>query len=167
MLKYTTIPAPLGSLAILASHDVLEEIVMTGRRPEEAARWFGKRHPAAEYCPGLLPGLQKQLRDYFGGKPVHFEVTFDLSGLSEFQRRVLEACARLDYGQTVTYGELARRIGKPKASRAVGAALGRNRLPLVIPCHRVVGCGGGLGGFSAEQGVRMKRFLLNLEAGRS
>jgi methylated-DNA-[protein]-cysteine S-methyltransferase len=167
MLKYTTIPVPFGSVVVVAEGDVLREICMTRRDPDTARTWLGKTRPDLRYDARLMPTFQKQIRDYAAGRPVRFDADFDISHMTAFQRRVLQACAQLDYGQTVTYGELARRIGHPTASRAVGAALGRNPLPLVIPCHRVVGCNGSLGGFSAEQGLKVKRWLLDLEAGGS
>ncbi|HPZ99083.1 MAG TPA: methylated-DNA--[protein]-cysteine S-methyltransferase [Phycisphaerae bacterium] len=167
MLEYFVTAAPIGSVVVIAEDNtVLRHIYMTARAPDRARAWIARLHPDARYAPRLLPGFQKQLRDYFAGKPVRFDVDIDLGNVSEFRRKVLTACAQLDYGQTATYGELAQRIGKPLASRAVGAALGQNRLPLVIPCHRVVGCNGSLGGFSAEQGIAVKRWLLDLEAGK-
>ncbi len=165
MLKYTAIPAPFGSVVIVAENDVLHEIYMTRRDPDAAREWFARKHPDARCEARLMPAFQRQIRDYVAGEPVRFEADFDISHMTAFQRKVLQACANLEYGQTVTYGELARRIGHPTASRAVGAALGRNPLPLLIPCHRVVGCNGSLGGFSAEQGIKVKRWLLELEAG--
>lgn len=165
MITFTTIPVPIGSVVALAEDGVLREMTMTKRDPEQAQHWMSERRPDARFGERQLPTLRKQIRDYFDGKPVRFDADFDISHMTPFQRRVLEACAELDYGQTTTYGELARRIGRPGAGRAVGAALGRNPIPLVIPCHRVVGCNGGLGGFSAEQGIAVKRWLLDMEAG--
>jgi methylated-DNA-[protein]-cysteine S-methyltransferase len=163
MLEYRILQAPKGSVVVLGAGRTVAGIIMTHRVGEDARQFVRHRHPEARHNPRLLSGLCGQLASYFAGRRVQFDVDFDLSGMTGFQQRVLRACAELDYGQTATYGELARRIGRPKASRAVGAALGRNPLPLVIPCHRVIGCNGGLGGFSAEQGVAMKRWLLDLE----
>ncbi len=118
----------------------------------------------ARHDPRLFPHLQKQLRDYFDGRSVEFDVPVDFSPLSPFQRKVLSACAEIGYGRTMTYGQLARRIGSPHAARAVGGALARNPIPLVIPCHRVIAGDGSLGGFSAPQGVTLKRRLLDLES---
>jgi len=98
------------------------------------------------------------------GDPVDFlDVVIDMEGLTHFQRRVIEGCRRIPHGQTLTYGELARVSGRPGAARAAGSVMARNRMPLVVPCHRVVAASGGLGGFSAPQGVVMKRRLLELE----
>ena len=104
----------------------------------------------------------EQIDDYFAGH----RKTFDLSlkpGGTEFQLEVLKALTAIPYGQTVSYQEIARAIGRPKAVRAVGAANGRNPLPIVIPCHRVIGSDGSLTGFSG--GLEAKRYLLGHEAG--
>jgi methylated-DNA-[protein]-cysteine S-methyltransferase len=85
--------------------------------------------------------------------------------LTEFQKDVLKACRRIPPGRTLTYGQLAEKLGHPRAARAVGNALARNPVPLVVPCHRVVAGGGKFGGFSAEAGVPLKKRLLALEAG--
>jgi methylated-DNA-[protein]-cysteine S-methyltransferase len=106
----------------------------------------------------------QRLQAYAQGRSDDFrDVPVALEGFTEFQRRVLKGCRRIACGTTVTYAELAARCGAPRAARAVGGVLARNRIPLVIPCHRVVGSHGALGGFSAPQGISMKRRLLTLE----
>ena len=164
MARYVALRTPYGSVALVASEQGLCEITLTKRPVGQTLRLLERRYPEARHDPRLLRGFQGQLRDFFAGRRIRFRVRLDLSGLTAFQRRVLEACARIGYGQTTTYGALARRIGRPRAARAVGHALGRNPVPLVIPCHRVVASDGSLGGFSAEQGVELKRQLLELEA---
>lgn len=164
MSRYTALAAPFGAVAIVAGPAGLERVILTAGSPGEIIRRLGVKLDGAEHDPDTMPALQRQLRDYLAGKPVRFRAKIDLGGMTEFQRRVLDACGNIDHGHTVTYGELARRIGKPAAARAVGAALGRNPVPLVIPCHRIVGYNGSLGGFSAEQGISVKQWLLDLEA---
>jgi methylated-DNA-[protein]-cysteine S-methyltransferase len=106
--------------------------------------------------------LQQDLIRYFAGDKVSFlAYPIDLSDLSEFTRRVLEGARQIPHGACLSYGELAASIGRPKAARAVGQALGRNPIPIIIPCHRVVGKTGALVGFSA--GLEWKKALLNLE----
>ncbi|MCK4850659.1 MAG: methylated-DNA--[protein]-cysteine S-methyltransferase [Phycisphaerae bacterium] len=111
----------------------------------------------------MLKTTAAQLADYFLGRKVCFTARLDLTPLTPFARKVLTALAHLPYGQTTTYSQLAKRIGAPAGARAVGSCLARNPLPLIIPCHRVLLCSGGLGGFSAPQGPPLKRRLLMLE----
>jgi len=102
-----------------------------------------------------------RIRDYFRGKPVDFTDRLDLSAGTEFQKKVWSSCRDIPYGQTRSYGWIAARIGQPGASRAVGNALGKNPIPIIIPCHRVLAADGGIGGFSG--GLPAKRNLLKLE----
>ena len=124
------------------------------------------RLKAALRTSGTDDPVAQRIRAYLAGRPDDFQdVAVDLEGYTEFQQRVLQHCRRIRYGQTLTYGQLARRVGSPAAARAVGSTMARNRLPLVIPCHRVVGSGG-LCGFSAPGGVAVKQRLLQMEAAR-
>lgn len=107
-----------------------------------------------------------QLHEYFSGRRTRFELEVDLRSLTAFQRLVLEAIRQVPAGKTISYGGLARSIGKPKAARAVGQALGSNPIPIIIPCHRALAAGGGLGGYSGRGGVRTKQALLVLEGAR-
>jgi methylated-DNA-[protein]-cysteine S-methyltransferase len=100
---------------------------------------------------------------YFTDPGYRFELPVDLDRLTPFQVTVLQAARSIPSGSVWTYGQLARTIGSPKASRAVGQALGRNPVPIVIPCHRVVASDGSLGGYSGGGGLQSKRFLLGLE----
>lgn len=128
--------------------------------------WFEhERHPKPPYpgwirAPASLRFARAQLDEYFAGKRQHFELPLHPVG-TPFQLMVWQALRRIPYGVTISYGELARRIGKPKAMRAVGAANGRNPLPIVVPCHRVIGADGSLTGFGG--GLPIKRHLLGLE----
>jgi methylated-DNA-[protein]-cysteine S-methyltransferase len=105
-----------------------------------------------------------QLRAYFGGELRDFDLTLDIQG-TEFQRRVWQELLNIPYGETRSYSFVANTIGAPKAVRAVGAANGRNPIPIVVPCHRVIGAGGSLTGYGG--GLPLKRFLLDLEARHS
>lgn len=109
--------------------------------------------------------LKELIQSYFEGEFVTFEsIPIDPPRLTPFRTDVLATCRRIRYGETVSYGELAARSGSPKAARAVGNIMKTNRLPLIIPCHRVVASGGRIGGFSAPSGVQLKQKLLDLEA---
>jgi methylated-DNA-[protein]-cysteine S-methyltransferase len=111
------------------------------------------------------PNLRRMLESYAEGKVTDFsEIEVDLPRMTAFQERVVAELRTVPYGHTLTYGELAARAGSPKAARAVGSVMSHNRIPLIIPCHRVVGSAGSLGGFSAPKGVAFKKQLLALES---
>jgi methylated-DNA-[protein]-cysteine S-methyltransferase len=105
-----------------------------------------------------------RLQEFARGEPTDFsDLVVETPGATSFQRRVIDACRTIPWGETLSYGQLARLAGRPGAARAVGSVMSANRLPLVVPCHRVVAAGGGLGGYSAPQGLAMKRRLLAAE----
>lgn len=157
-------PGKLGWMALQAAGSRLEDVRFGHPTPAAALAALGD--PPAE-CPpraAWILRLQRQLQAYAEGEAVDFGwVEVVLDGLSPFRRRVLELCRTIPYGKTLTYGQLAAQAGSPAACRAVGACMAANRLPLVIPCHRVVASNGGLGGFSAPGGLATKRLLLELE----
>ena len=112
--------------------------------------------------------LIERIRAYAAGSVDDFrDVQIDPGRQTEFQSRIAGACRKIPYGATATYGQLASRAGSPNAARAVGNCMANNRVPLLIPCHRVVGANGELGGFSAAGGIDLKRRLLNMEAAAS
>ena len=164
MTRFAILSVPTGSLILAASERGPSRVILTRRRGPAALALAKRELPEAAHDPKILPGLQDELRAYFAGRPVTFHTRPDLSGLTPFQKMVLRACARIPYGQTMSYADLAKRVGWPGAARAVGAAMARNPVPIIIPCHRVITAQGGLGGFSAEHGVALKRWLLAMEA---
>ena len=113
--------------------------------------------PAAE---AILDDAERQLGEYFAGTRTTFDVALDLTG-TEFQRAAWHALTRIPYGTTVSYAEQAAMVGSPRATRAIGSANGRNPIPIIVPCHRVIASDGSLGGYSL--GLEMKRALLALE----
>lgn len=113
--------------------------------------------------PSGLSATQAAMVAYFAGQRVEFDVSLDLTGLTDFRRKVLSACAKIPYGATITYGELADRVGSPGAARAVGGVMANNPVPLIVPCHRVLAASGKMGGFSAQGGVAVKARMLRLE----
>jgi len=125
---------------------------------DELARSFGAR--VLRSPTPVAPAL-RQLDEYFAGQRREFELTVDLSPLPGFQRHVLAELSGVPYGELLTYGALAARAGKPRAARAVGGALNRNPVPIVVPCHRIVGSDGSLVGYAG--GLDRKRLLLELE----
>lgn len=157
-MKYTFHDTPIGRLLLAGDEDALRVISFDvgDRVREPQAGW--------EACPGPFAEACRQLDEYFAGKRFRFELVLDPQ-VTPFRRRVLDALLTIPYGQTRSYGEIARQIGSPRASRAVGAANGANPIPIVIPCHRVIGGDGSLTGFGG--GLPTKRFLLELEANHS
>jgi methylated-DNA-[protein]-cysteine S-methyltransferase len=114
--------------------------------------------------PKWITDLAGRLQSYAAGNAERFDdVPLDLSYLSDFQARVVRACRKIVRGRVRSYGELAAAAGSPGASRAVGSTMAKNRFPIIIPCHRVVAAGGLIGGFSAREGVTLKRRMLELE----
>lgn len=164
MVKYAVVPTEWGEVLLAGNSRGLCGLMLPPASPCDPHERAQKRWPGAQHAASLLQDLQGQIAEYFRGEYVEFAASVDLLDVGEFQRRVLQACRLIPYGQTVTYAELARAIGQPAAARAVGAALKENPIPLVIPCHRVILRNGALGGFSAEQGVKLKKRLLALEA---
>jgi methylated-DNA-[protein]-cysteine S-methyltransferase len=147
------VATPAGQVRVELSDRGLRSLTL----PRGRAR---RRRKSVAVLDAMLRRLQRDLRDYFEGKAVEFRHPLDLDGATPFQRAVWRALRRIPHGQTRTYAQIARAIGRPRACRAVGAACGSNPLPLLIPCHRVVGSNG-VGGFSAGRG--WKKFLLDLE----
>ena len=156
-----------GWVGTVASPKGLCGLELPSRSRTDALERIRARFPTAR--PGklaLLSELEEMLLQYFAGVPTAFPVPLDLEALSSFGQRVLRAAATIPYGHVSTYGWVARRIGNPKGTRAVGGALKGNPVAVVIPCHRVIASDGGLGGFSAAGGVAVKRKLLELEGVR-
>lgn len=145
---------PAGQMRVELSDRGLRSLIL----PRGRAR---RRRKSAAVLDAMLRRLQRDLRDYFEGKAVDLRHPLDLDGATPFQRAVWRALRRIPHGQTRTYAQIARAIGRPRACRAVGTACGSNPLPLLIPCHRAV-ASNGVGGFSAGRG--WKKFLLDLEA---
>lgn len=157
-MRYRYVNSPLGDILVAGDDSGLRVIGFPeGKgRIEPAPDW--ERDDTA------FEEARRQLGEYFAGKRRTFDLEIAPSG-TPFQLSVLEALQRIPYGETRSYADIAETVGKPTAVRAVGAANGRNPLPIVIPCHRVVGSNGNLTGFGG--GLEAKRYLLELEAGRN
>jgi len=152
---------PIGSLLVGVSERGLCRV---GFDPEpeleleRLARDFG---PRVLRTPKALDLVRRELDEYFAGRRQAFDLELDLRAVPEFHRRVLDELSRVEYGHTTTYGTLAARVGSPRAARAVGTVMNRNPLPIVLPCHRVVGASGSLTGYGG--GLDRKEWLLRLE----
>jgi methylated-DNA-[protein]-cysteine S-methyltransferase len=145
----------------------LTRLLLPGADHASLAATLSRRAKAwnGESCPDWVGRTIAAVVSYFAGEPVELDaIAVDLGRVDDFRRRVYGEARRLGWGKTATYGDIARRIGEPpEAARDVGVALGRNPLPLVIPCHRVLAAGGKIGGFSAPGGVAAKARMLELE----
>lgn len=156
-------PSQLGWMAAAFQDEKLTDLTFGQSNPRQARAELeceGEIEEASNQQQKLIDRLQAYAEgasDDFRDVPVQFD------HLTDFQRRVFSHCRRIPYGKTLTYAELATRAGSPRAARAVGNVMASNRLPLIIPCHRVVGAAGSLGGYSASQGTRMKLRLLEQE----
>ncbi|MER5267087.1 methylated-DNA--[protein]-cysteine S-methyltransferase [Actinosynnema sp. NPDC002837] len=155
-MSHTTVDSPVGPLTLVAHGDVLSGLYMTGQRYRPADDAFGPEDPSP------FGDVVVQLAEYFAGTRTAFDLPLDPIG-TPFQRTVWRALAEIPYGETVTYGELAQRLGRPSAARAVGLANGRNPIGIIVPCHRVVGANGDLTGYGG--GLERKRQLLDFEQG--
>ena len=153
---HTLVDSPIGPLRLVARGEEITGLYMERQRHLPADEVFGERVDDA------FDTARAQLDEYFAGDRTEFDLPLRLEG-SDFQRRVWAALAEIPYGRTVSYGELAARLGSPGASRAVGLANGRNPIAVIVPCHRVVAADGSLGGYGG--GLERKRYLLDLERG--
>jgi len=153
---YKEIPSPVGELKLVASDAALIAVLWENDRPNRVKLGeliLKPNHP-------VLRKTEKQLAEYFAGKRTGFELALAPEGTA-FQRRVWDALLEIPFGETTSYGAIAQRIGRPAASRAVGAANGRNPIAIIVPCHRVIGANGALTGFGG--GLPAKTFLLTHE----
>lgn len=158
-LGYVTFSTDWGWIGVLGSAAGVRRLVLPRPSLEEVRCQLSVE--AATWSPHLFTDVKGRLEAYFRGEPVNFTDTIDCSGATDFQQRVWAAARLIPYGETKSYGWLTNVIGCPKAARAVGQALARNPLPIIVPCHRVISGDGRLGGFGSE--VAVKRRLLYLE----
>jgi methylated-DNA-[protein]-cysteine S-methyltransferase len=155
-LVYKFLESPVGKLKLVASDKGLTAILWKNDSPRRVPLKDlvqNDKHP-------VLMQAEFQLREYFAGSRQMFDIPLDMRGTT-FQKSVWEALLAIPFGETRSYGELAKQLGRPSASRAVGAANGRNPISIVVPCHRVIGSSGKLTGFAG--GLEVKAYLLGLE----
>ncbi len=155
--------------SLLAGYDQTVHHLLIGcdsaRDAEERWKKQSDSDPETEFLStDWYPEARQAIQDYFAGEAVDLSfISCDLTGFTPFQQQVLQEVRQIPRGQLLTYGEVARRVNRPQAARAVGGTMARNAIPLIIPCHRVVGSNGQLTGFSAPQGLLLKRHLLEME----
>jgi methylated-DNA-[protein]-cysteine S-methyltransferase len=157
-------PSSLGWIALQGRGAALKQLSFGQPSPDAALGRLDPMLAAGASVARWNPELIERLQAYADGARDDFRnVQLDLGPQTEFQRRVVARCRAIGYGDVMTYGELALAAGSPRAARAVGNVMRTNRIPLIVPCHRVIGSGGGMCGYSAGEGVRMKLRLLELE----
>jgi len=156
MTLYTTVPSSIGELLLVGDGTALCGLYMQeAPRPKFV-------EPAWRRDDDAFAAARAQLEEYFDGRRTSFDVRLRMDG-PEFERQVWEALREIPYGETTSYGQIARRIGHPEAARAVGVANARNPIAVIVPCHRVIGADGSLTGYGG--GLERKRLLLDLESG--
>ncbi len=158
---FDVVESPVGELLLAGSERGLACISYDPQPEEQLERLARIVGPCVLRSPGSVDDARRELDQYFAGRRRMFDLTLDLRGLPPFTVSVLRELALVPYGETTTYGALASRVGRPRAARAVGTVMNRNRIPIVLPCHRVVGAGGDLVGYAG--GLERKTMLLELE----
>jgi len=151
MSETTYYNSPLGWVEIKASHDAVTSVICCGERKDDHHQDHGSE---------ILAKCVRQLDEYFNGQRTHFDIPVNQEGTA-FQKSVWKALTDIPFGKTVSYGDVAKKINHPKASRAVGAANGRNNVWIIVPCHRVIGADGSLTGYAG--GIDRKKWLLTHE----
>jgi methylated-DNA-[protein]-cysteine S-methyltransferase len=163
-VAYAVVDSPIGALVAAATPTGLVRLAyedFNGGVDAVLESLAGRLSPRILEQPAKLDGVRRELDEYFDGRRQDFDVPIDWSLYSDFGRRVLQATAAIPFGRTATYGEMAAAAGNAKASRAAGRALGANAIPIVVPCHRVIGTSGKLTGYTG--GMHRKEALLRLE----
>jgi methylated-DNA-[protein]-cysteine S-methyltransferase len=161
---FDIVDSPIGELLVAASDRGLASISFDPDPDDALERLARIAGPRVLRSPRSVDHARRELDEYFGGRRRAFDLALDLRSLPPFTVSVLEQLARVPYGETTTYGQLASGVGHPRAARAVGTVMNRNRIPIVLPCHRVVGSTGDLTGYAG--GLDRKRTLLELEGAR-
>jgi len=160
-VAYASVDSPFGPMLTAVTDQGLVTVVIDGDDEAHLDRIARDISPRILESPARLDGVRRQLDEYFAGQRRDFDTPVDWRLVRGFSLKVLQATAAIPYGRVSTYKDMAIQAGSPKASRAAGNALGSNPIPIVVPCHRVLHSGGGLGGYGG--GLPMKKFLLELE----
>jgi methylated-DNA-[protein]-cysteine S-methyltransferase len=163
MTRYALVETACGMVAFSVGPRGLRRLLLPGSQRTQLLAWIRGDGSHSVHDPKLWLSFQGKLKRYFDGRGVSFDERIDLQGCTPFSASVYRWCRKVRRGQAISYGALARAVGRPRAARAVGVVLSRNPCPLVVPCHRVVAGDGSLRGFSASGGIPLKRRMLALE----
>ena len=161
VVRFGSLETPIGPVFVAISNSGLFDVAFGVTNQLRYVARLGTRVERALPDQRAVSGVLEQLDSYFSGNVTRFSIPLDLRVPTDFTDRVLRNASRIPFGQTMSYGEIAKRVDSPRASRAVGAALGRNPIPIVVPCHRVIASDGRIGGFTG--GLAIKKALLRLE----
>jgi methylated-DNA-[protein]-cysteine S-methyltransferase len=163
--KYTIFKTKWGYFGLAGAESGLCRTQLPNSKSEKIKTLLLKNLPNVQSDKTFCKDLQEQISAYFEGDPVTFskDIPLIFNGLSPFSTVILKTCRKIEIGQTITYGQLAKKAGSPNASRAVGSVLAKNPMPLIIPCHRIIRSDGKMGGFSAPGGITTKKKMLELE----
>jgi methylated-DNA-[protein]-cysteine S-methyltransferase len=165
LLKLVLFDTCRGWMGAVSSLKGLKQIILPQKSREEVLSTLKGDYSLVDDADALFNDLPQRLQCYLSGEPVDFPDRLDFEGTTVFRQKVWIAAQAIPYGETRSYAWISGKLGyDSRASRAAGQALGKNPLPIIIPCHRVLNAGGGLGGFSA--GLELKRYLLRLESGK-
>jgi methylated-DNA-[protein]-cysteine S-methyltransferase len=161
-ISYSAVGSPFGSLLVASTGAGLVRLAFPEESEDAVLESLARRlSPRIVAAPNPPAPLERELEEYFTGRRRHFELALDWSLIGRFGRRVLRVTSEIPYGGVLSYAEVAAEAGSPRGYRAAGNALGSNPIPIIIPCHRVLASGGGLGGYGG--GLQRKRWLLELE----
>jgi methylated-DNA-[protein]-cysteine S-methyltransferase len=161
-VAYATVDSPFGRLLVAGTPQGLVRLGFATEDRDGVLDELARRiSPRVLEAPARLDTVRRELDEYFDGRRHEFELELDLRFVPAYHRQVLDELARVEYGRTTTYGALAALTGKPRAARAVGTVMNRNPIPIVLPCHRVIGASGSLTGYGG--GLDRKELLLRLE----
>ena len=161
-IEYTLFESPMGTISVVAGDEKIISLdVHAGKNLHEARKYLYSLYPDGTQSDSSFKTIRFLLDRYLKGEKVIFDVPIDMSGQTAFTRKVLQQLLKIPYGQVRTYGWIGRQLGYTMAARAVGQAVGRNPILIIIPCHRVIAAAGKLGGFSS--GIEIKKRLLGLE----
>ena len=165
--QYCLFDTAIGPCGVAWAAHGLRRLQLPERDRTATAKRLGARAAAAREIPTEIDRLIADIQSYMNGRRTDFSaITLDLTGIDVFEQQVFAAARRIPWGETTSYGELAQQIGAPQAARAVGRALARNPVPIIVPCHRILAKGHRVGGFSAYGGAFTKQHLLALEGVR-
>ena len=158
--RYSLVPTSWGIVALVGDNTRLCRLIMPGYSQSELTDLIKQEFPTGRCDPDFLTEFKAAIKEYFLGRAVKFNCSVDISRVTPFGRQVLQKCIQIKPGKTVSYGQLARQVGRPNAARAVGSIMAQNQIPLIIPCHRVVRENGAMGGYSTVGGIELKKRLL-------